>query len=78
MNSDLELMLWALSHGWRVALLHEGADGALWRSPTRQRFLVTNAGPASDLPALSPELRGILAAARAEHATAAAPTSVPA
>lgn len=65
MTNDLELMLWALSHGWRVALFREAEGGALWRSPTRQRFLVTSPDLAPDLPALSPELRGILTAERA-------------
>ncbi|MBB4636927.1 hypothetical protein [Longimicrobium terrae] len=71
MTNDLELMLWALSHGWRVALFREDEAGALWRSPTGPRFLVTTPDLASDLPALSPELRGILTAERIRAATAA-------
>lgn len=72
MTNDLELMLWALSHGWRVDLFQEDEGGALWRSPTRQRFLVTSPAAAADLPVLSPELRDVLASAR-HSAVPAAP-----
>lgn len=75
LTNDLELMLWALSHGWTVALFREDEGGALWRSPTRQRFLVTSPDLAPDLPVLSSELRGILIA---ERTRAAVPAGSPA
>lgn len=61
---DLELMLWALSHGWRVSVFSGPTPGSLWRDPTRRRFLVHASGRSSDLPVLSEEVRARLSEAR--------------
>lgn len=65
---DVELMLWALSHGWRVNVFAAPTPGALWKDPARRRFLVHAPGGAADLPALSDELRARIAQARAAEA----------
>lgn len=61
---DLELMLWALSHGWRVSVFSGPTPGSLWRDPARRRFLVHAPGRAADLPVLSEEVRTRLLEAR--------------
>lgn len=63
--SDYELMLWALSHGWKVSVFSAPAPGALWKDPTRRRYLVYAPGAAPDLPVLSDEVRARIASARA-------------
>ncbi|HEU0299606.1 MAG TPA: hypothetical protein VFR37_09135 [Longimicrobium sp.] len=63
--SDYELMLWALSHGWKVSVFSAHAPGALWKDPARRRYLVHAPGAAPGLPVLSDEVRARIASARA-------------
>jgi hypothetical protein len=70
---DMELMLWALTHGWTVKLVAGETPGCLWRDPARQRFLVHGSGPSHGLPALSDEVR-----ARIRQSRMAAPALEPA
>lgn len=65
---DLDLMLWALSRGWRMSVFSGPTPGSLWRDPTRRRFLVHAPGRAADLPVLSEEVRTRLLEARAAAA----------
>ncbi|HEX6039641.1 hypothetical protein [Longimicrobium sp.] len=64
-QQDLELMLWALSHGWKVSVFSAPTAGALWKDPARRRFLVYTPGAAPDLPGLSDEVRARIQEARA-------------
>mgnify|MGYP004496113895 CR=1 FL=1 len=61
---DRELMLWALAHGWSVKVFAGDPPGSLWKDPARRRYLVHGAGPSPELPALSPEVRARISAAR--------------
>lgn len=73
--SDYELMLWALSHGWKVSVLSAPVAGALWKDPTRRRYLVYAPGAAPDLPVLSDEVRVRMASARAAEGRPAEPVA---
>jgi hypothetical protein len=64
-QQDLELMLWALSHGWQVSVFSAPTTGSLWKDPARRRYLVYAPAAVRDLPALSDEVRARITAARA-------------
>jgi hypothetical protein len=62
----MELMLWALAHGWSVEVFAGDPQGALWRDPSRRRYLVHGNGASPGLPVLSDEVRARIVQARAQ------------